>query len=54
VYKLLILSILTTKLCSNIFNFFDNAYLAIPLTNFKGLIAKPGLYERAPNCSVPS
>jgi hypothetical protein len=39
--------------CSNIFNFFDKAYFAIPLTNLRGLIAKPGLYEKAPYCSVP-
>jgi len=25
----------------------------MPLTNLRGLIAKPGLYEKAPNCSVP-
>ena len=29
------------------------AYFASPFTNFKGLIANPGLYEKAPNCSVP-
>ena len=37
------LSILSTLVFSYIFNFLDKAYLAIPLTNLRGFIAKPGL-----------